>query len=125
MRNLLIVVVLAILSSSIFAEPQIVNENSITIEWDAVTTLLDGSPLPTGETISYRVFMASDTTMPDTLVGETMDTFIVINFPTEGKYNIGVVAVRATGGIEIESTWAIMEVEYKQLPAEPTSLRIR
>jgi hypothetical protein len=81
--------------------------NQATIEWDPVTTI-DGSPLPTGDIIKYRVWLANAVTDPEksnpTQVGGVDGPIYTITLNVEGKYYVGVQAVRYTpnggGGYE-------------------------
>jgi hypothetical protein len=72
--------------------------NQATIAWDAVTTLDDGSALPAGHTVKYRVYLSNAVTDPEksnpALLGETDQLEYTITLNTEGKYYAGVQSVR-------------------------------
>lgn len=72
--------------------------NQATAAWDAVTTLDDGSALPAGNTVKYRVYLSNAVTDPDkanpALLGETDQLEYVITLNAEGKYFVGVQSVR-------------------------------
>jgi len=76
--------------------------NQATVGWDAVTTMTneDGTvePLPEGDTITYKAHVIREANIgnPDAaiLLGETSDTQYVITLPDEGRWFVGVSAVR-------------------------------
>lgn len=72
--------------------------NQATVAWDAVTTLNDGSALPAGDYIAYRVYLANSVTDPEksnpALLGETDQLQYTVTLNVEGKYYVGVQAVR-------------------------------
>ena len=70
--------------------------NQSTVQWEKVTLLTDDSPIPTGDTVTYRVFIKKDGTAGDgTQVTETAALEYTITFPTEGRWLVGIQAVRA------------------------------
>lgn len=73
--------------------------NQITLGWDAVTTLADGSALPAGSSINYKVFTAKAADKSDAVeVGIVAITRAVVTFQIEGRYYLGVQAQRVVGG---------------------------
>ena len=70
--------------------------NQSTVQWEKVTLLTDDSPIPTGDTVTYRVFIKKDGTAGDgTQVTETAALEYTITFPYEGRWLVGIQAVRA------------------------------
>jgi hypothetical protein len=85
--------------------------NQATVQWDAVTTLSDGNPVPADNSVKYRVYLANavtdpDKTNPSLLTTNPISTLeYIITLNTEGKYYIGVSAVRYDStGAEIADT---------------------
>lgn len=70
--------------------------NSITVSWDPVTTAEDGSPLPASSSIVYKVFIKK--IMPPgsapVEAASVPTTKATVTFREEGKYLIGVQALR-------------------------------
>lgn len=115
--------------------------NQATVAWNAVETLIDGSPLPAGSIIKYEVYLANATTDPqktnpvkltDPAISE-LEYTLTLN--SEGKYFVGVCAVRFDGEIEVgrsEINWSDINGEQTPnpfglihyfSPAIPTNLR--
>lgn len=74
--------------------------NQITLEWDAVDTLEDNSPVPMSDFIRYRVYTKNDP--GGVIVESTTDAITDVNFSItfviEGKYFVGVRSERWVGG---------------------------
>lgn len=72
--------------------------NQATVEWDAVTTLDNGDPVPAGDTIEYTVYLSNAITDPNKLnpaeIATITDTSQVITLVDEGSYFVGVKATR-------------------------------
>lgn len=67
--------------------------NQATVAWDAV------APLATGDVIKYQVYTRQDTSSAGAKVGsEITATQLLISFPTEGRYYIGVETIRYPAG---------------------------
>lgn len=72
--------------------------NQATIEWDAVTTNINGDPLPPDETVEYVVYLANAVTDPnktnpaEVWRGAAATATITLN--VEGRFLVGVKAVR-------------------------------
>lgn len=75
--------------------------NQKTIAWDPVTTLADGSPLPAGSSIQYRVFIKPQGATTQTEAGVTANTTFTVTLTAEGKYFVGLQTERkdATGAV--------------------------
>src|SRR4030067_852934 len=98
-KTLVIVLLLAI---SVAANAQTWHTaNQSTIAWDAVSTLFDGSPIPSGSTIEYEVYLANAITDPQkshpVLAGTTTEPTYLITLNVEGKFLFGVKANRLVG----------------------------
>jgi hypothetical protein len=74
------------------------NATQATVAWDAVTQLTDDTPIPSTDKVEYEVFRVEsrfgDKNNPESL-GVVPTLNIVIDF-TEGKWFIGVQAIRMT-----------------------------
>ena len=69
--------------------------NQITVAWDAITTLDDGSPLPTGTTMQYQLYTRTDPSGPPVANGNAVTaTQATVTFTTEGQFDIGLKAQR-------------------------------
>lgn len=72
--------------------------NQATVEWDAVTTINGGDPLPAGDTIEYTVYLANAITDPDknnpAEIATITGTSQLITLNVEGSYFVGVKAIR-------------------------------
>jgi hypothetical protein len=91
MKKLWIVVVLLLCATAVTA--QVTHwANQATVEWDVVTTLSDGSPVPAGDTIAYRVWTRLDGV--ETMVAEVSSTSYTFTFDVEGIYTVGVQTIR-------------------------------
>jgi hypothetical protein len=97
------------LSLSIAQEVQYTNQ--ITIAWDPVISLADGSPIPAGDVITYEIFN------PDELIGETTELQYTVTFDHEGEYIVGVRTKR-----QVTSTGDIVysEINYSDQNGEST-----
>jgi len=118
MKKFLLTITLAIflIPSIAFSAPVIwKNANQITVGWDAVTDLADGSALPSTDVIKYEILLkdAAGTVTTATLAPIT-ETQYTITFSTEGRYLAGVKAMRydAEGNFlsESEVAWSDNEV---------------
>ena len=72
--------------------------NQITVVWDAVT-------VPTG-TVTYQVYTKLElgAAGSEVLVKTVTPTQVLITFLVEGRYFIGVKAVRTVGGVDVGAT---------------------
>lgn len=71
--------------------------NQVTIAWGAVTTLSAGEPIPEGDIINYEVFVVSETGNKEAdrvSQGKTPDLQFTITFTEEGRFFVGVRALR-------------------------------
>ena len=93
----LIIVFIVFLSSLSFAQTNWITANQLTVGWDAVIVLEDGNAIPAGSKVVYEVFTkdwkdSSGTTVQS--IGKTEDTIYTVTFAQEGRYFIGVKAIR-------------------------------
>lgn len=99
--------------------------NQTTIQWDAVTELSNGSPIPAGNEIRYNVYMANAITdagkesavliTPEPII----ETQYVVTLGVEGKYLVGVSAVRLDNGEIVDESainWSDTNGEYTPNP---------
>jgi len=113
--------------------------NSVQIAWNEVTTNESGDQIDPAE-VSYVVYMSNATTDPEKAnpveVDQSTNTVSTITLNTEGKYFVGVKAIRTVGGeVVAESAIAWSDnplyvgaanefgVQYFLPPAAPTGLR--
>lgn len=69
--------------------------NKVKIAWDAVTTLVDGSGIPEGDLVRYKVFIAEPEKKDEKYhMGETELLEFKLGIPKEGKFYAGVQALR-------------------------------
>lgn len=114
--------------------------NQATVEWEAVSANEAGDPLPAGDTVKYRVYLANAVTDPDktnaVLLGETDQLEYILTLNTEGRFVVGVSAVRYDdAGTELEESainWSDVNgeatpnpfgFEHYLKPAVPKNLR--
>jgi hypothetical protein len=103
------VLLLFMLSMSIAQEIQYTNQ--ITIAWDPMTSLADGSPIPAKDVIIYEIFKG------DQLIGETSELQYTVTFDQEGEYRVGVRTKR-----QVASTGDIVysEINYSDQNGDST-----
>jgi len=78
-----------------------ITANQVTLAWEPVTTCLDGSPFPEGDKISYEVFIILEGDQKPSgmvLCIETTKTETTLSFDLEGRFFVGVRAVRLRAG---------------------------
>ena len=114
------------------------HDTDFAVEWDAVTTLMDGAPLPAGVVIEYHVYISEGTVATD--LGVVVDPQIVIIPPQDNQaYSVGVITVMTeadTTVTESQAVWSSVGgtpdpwmIQYLlsagQPPAAPINLRIQ
>uniref|UniRef100_A0A6M3IGW2 Uncharacterized protein n=1 Tax=viral metagenome TaxID=1070528 RepID=A0A6M3IGW2_9ZZZZ len=72
--------------------------NQVTVAWDAVTTLEDGTTIPAGSTVQYQVFIRVDPGGTPVAGATTNATQAVITLATEGRFHVGIKAQRLVSG---------------------------
>ena len=80
-----------------------------TIYWDAVTTLENGDPITADNGVLYAVYIRNTTGGEPIKVGSTQETSFVLTFEEEGKWRVGISAVRVTPTadlIESATSWS-------------------
>jgi len=103
--------------------------NQKTVAWDAVT-------VPSG-TVTYKVYSKPETSETPTLMTTVTTTQATVTFTVEGRYYLGVSAVRTVSGVEVESStisWSNVAavckngqtfgIQYITAPNAPTGFRI-
>ena len=69
--------------------------NEVTIAWDAVTKLVNGSDIPEGDLARYKVFVAEPGKKEEKFdMGETEFLEFTLGLPKEGRFFAGVQALR-------------------------------
>lgn len=91
-KKTLISVLLVLFSMPLIVYAQTwVPANQVTIAWDAVTRLEDGSPIPSGQTVTYTIWQRAGTQDGPVTEGSTIETTqATIGFATPGRYYIGI-----------------------------------
>ena len=97
MKKLLLSIMLVMFLCG-FAHAQVddwVNMNQITVAWDAVTTLTDGTTIPAGQ-LSYKIWIASQADKSDAqqLDEGITDTTYLLTLNSEGRWYVGVQPIR-------------------------------
>ena len=94
----LVLTVVMLLGFSVLMAQEIHWANQITVAWDAPEFLIDGTPIPTGDTIVYNMYLRinGSSSVPDP-VGTTSELEYTYTLD-EGVYEAGVSAVRYIGG---------------------------
>lgn len=73
--------------------------NQVTVAWDAVTTLTDGTLIPAGSTVQYQIYARVDPAGTAVASGSPLTVLqALVTFAVEGFYDIGVKAQRLVGG---------------------------
>lgn len=93
--TLFVALALAIAMPAIAVDFTVVNEK--TIVWDPVTKTDGGLDIPAGDTVKYQVWLVMDGAAKDTAIkaGPELDaTQYTITFSTEGRWLVGVEAIR-------------------------------
>jgi len=98
--------------------------DQVTIAWDAVVQLENGDPIPSDNTIKYKIYLVNAIADVEkanpVLITETDQTSQVITMTTEGKYFVGVSTVRydSTGELINESAvnWSDVNGEATPVP---------
>jgi hypothetical protein len=105
--------------------------DSLSVAWDVVT-------VPAGSTVDYRVYTRFSTQTPaDAVLRSTVSVpAATVSFASEGRYFIGIQAVRKVSGTEVSSStvsWSDVSANcqggvtfgavYYTAPSAPTGLR--
>ena len=73
MRKLVLGLVFLIAVSVVLNAQEIVYTDTAVLEWDAVTTLENGDPIPPADTVTYEVVYAEQTTHANIVFVNTID----------------------------------------------------
>ncbi|MHC4537465.1 MAG: hypothetical protein ACYS6K_26290, partial [Planctomycetota bacterium] len=91
--------------------------NQATISWDPVTTLVNGDPIPATDLIRYRIYLKESGTTAELFVDEIGFSTYTITLSTEGKYIVGIQAVRYdSAGVEVGES----EINWSDVNGEAT-----
>lgn len=105
MKRWIIVLLLLLTPAIAFAVDNWHTANQITVAWDAVTQLSDGSPVPPTSTINYKIYIRPDgAASPITEIASGTATQATITLVAEGKYVAGIKAVRIESGETISES---------------------
>ena len=98
-----------------------VTTNQKMVYWDAVTMSADGkTPIPADQ-VSYNVWIANAITdpshaNPQNIVSSLKTPEYLISLNTEGRYDVGVSAVRTVGGVIVDNS----PITWSNLKGTPT-----
>ena len=93
----LVIVAMAIVAGQVHAQVMY-DANQVTLGWDAVTKLSNGSTIPASDTIKYQVYTKPNSISAGQKVGaEITATQLLISFSAEGSYFLGVESLRYQG----------------------------
>ncbi len=126
------IAILLVLLAPLLMAQDIIYTSSAVVEWDAVTTLGNGDPIPAGWTVEYEIFISD----PETSIGMITQTEIDIPVTWNTHRYVGVRAVMNDGTVIHYSdiNWSNVngaetpdpfELVGVQLPAVPLGLRVR
>lgn len=69
--------------------------NQKTIAWDPVTTLTDGTSLPAGDSVLYRIWIKRDGQINESVIADNVDmTQYTLTLDQEGRFFVGIQAIR-------------------------------
>jgi hypothetical protein len=112
-----------------------ITANQATVAWDPVTKSVDGTVTFAAGEITYSVYLANAITDPNkanpSKVRTIPETQTTLTLNTEGKYFVGVSAVRTVAGSligESAITWSDQStpafgIQFFVIPGPPTGLR--
>ena len=84
--------------------------NQVTLAWDAVTTLQDGTTIPAGNVVKYQAFKRLlPATTGEAVGGEVVTLQQAVSFSVEGGYFLGVKALRYVDSVLVsqsEISWS-------------------
>lgn len=88
--------------------------NQVTLAWDAVTALHDGTPIPVTDIVRYQVYKRLlPSTVFEPIEGEITLTQQAVTFTVEGGYYLGVKALRYVDGTLVSQS----EIAWSDVPA--------
>jgi len=83
------------IGSTAFAQDVWHETDQITIEWDPVTMLDDGQPVPAEDTINYTIHLKEEGSGAEFVVeSKVTGTSYLLTLPGEGQYRVGIQAAR-------------------------------
>ena len=108
----LLIIALAVCNMSLFGlvfaqtSTNWVTANQKVVGWDAVTTNVEGDPIPAEDTVTYTAYLANAITDPNKSnpveIGENItDPQFTVTLNVEGKFYFGVKSVRKSSDGEI------------------------
>jgi len=96
----LMVITIILMIASISVADDWYATNQVTVRWDAVTTLIDGSSVPEGDLVTYSLYARSVQSSTEILVVPgTSDVETQISFVNEGDDHIGIRAIRTVPAV--------------------------
>jgi hypothetical protein len=126
----LFIIGLVLLMASLAIGQTIHYANQATIQWDAVTTYLDGTNLPTGTIVTYEIYLKDGV---QTKFGETTTTQFTVTLTDYLIHDVGVRAAITLSGKTYysEITWSSIEgkpdpfvLQVYPAPAKVQNLRV-
>lgn len=120
---LVLVILFSFLSSAYAINWSIADQK--TVGWDAVTTIGNDEPIPSGDVIKYRVYISKMPSGEEQVVGDTDQLQYTITFTEEGKYIVGVQTVRIPQGETEEILSSINWSNSEDIEAVPVPFGIK
>ena len=79
--------------------------NQVTMQWDAVTLMQDGTAIPAADQVRYQPYQKLNSVEIGTAIGpEITDTQKLYTFGIEGSYLLGVKALRYVSGVKVSES---------------------
>lgn len=115
MKRPALALVLLLLGLAAWGQPLEYAVNSAVVEWDAPTTMDNGTPIPAGEVVSYEYGIAPLSSRAVFVVqGTGTATQGTVTAPAEGSWLVGVRTVRVVGEYR-----ALSPILWSDDPANP------
>lgn len=116
--------------------------NQMTIGWDAVTTIDDGTAIPEGSTIEYKIFLSNAMTDPGKTnpvqIAQITGNEYTVTLNIEGRYVVGIQTIRKIGNeivsesimswsdmIDVTENGVAFGAQYFKNPANAKGLKSR
>lgn len=96
MKKILLVTFFIFMSFGLVYSQEFIMANQGSVEWNAVTTLNNGDPIPVESTIKYGIYLKDQNDLI-TKIDETENLLYTYTFFVEGKFVTGVSAIRYIG----------------------------
>ena len=102
MKKIILIIFIVLIFTPLVSAQTWFTADSLSVDWTAPTTLIDGSPIPVGDIIKYNLYIKdaiNPQAIEELIVSNLMVQTYLVKFTKEGRFFIGVCAVRYIGGI--------------------------